>query len=609
MPTTDGLDIGPSLNDAASPIPPGASALDMATPRDATSDDAAASSCGACAAGYVCCVAPLGCAGSCVPDCRGGVCPSGLTCNETTGVCQPGATADLATGTSPARDMTMTLPPDMAMSPPGDLLLPPPNDMVKVDLREPPDMTDTNDMATRDMSASAPPDGGSSLVDMAASLDLRPLPDLAQPNDLTVGDAGSEEQRIGENDSFFYKAEARNVALSGQTIAVGFGRSTDTANHVHVYGWNATQSQWGPSSSTTYYQDIQSPGANGDGFGNAIALDSAHDRMIVGAYNTSGTTGSGSYPGYGAAYIYTLSNGTWTIDKGTLGTGELTGDSTISNFGYSVGVYDTVAAVGEPLGEPGNLVQYSDGGKVILFARNSNGGWKSPSTGGTVTASDPIASEYFGFALDMSSSKLVVGAPGGPQAWNTANSVVGRVKVYDYAAVQMGQSLTVTEEATLQPANGDTQTGENFGASVALSDAGSTALVVVGAPWYSGAGTTDSGAVYLFALSNGTWSQQAKLVAADASANALFGYSVSAVSQTEVLVGAPGIGKVYSFTLSAGVWSQDKTYTVCNYSVGALVQASGSLFVTKQPGTTPTSVAGLWVFDLDAANTGCLNLP
>ena len=56
------------------------------------SGDTTTGACGTCSQGMVCCEAPLGCAGQCVPDCRnGGSCPNGLSCNQSTGVCSPGA--------------------------------------------------------------------------------------------------------------------------------------------------------------------------------------------------------------------------------------------------------------------------------------------------------------------------------------------------------------------------------------------------------------------------------------------------------------------------------------------------------------------------------------
>jgi len=93
--------------------------------------------------------------------------------------------------------------------------------------------------------------------------------------------------------------------------------------------------------------------------------------------------------------------------------------------------------------------------------------------------------------------------------------------------------------------------GGEFGVSVALSAAGTTALV--GAPVRA----TGTGAAYVFTLRHGTWSQAAALAAADAAPGDEFGFSValSALGGT-ALAGAPfrntGAGAAYVFTEGRG---------------------------------------------------------
>jgi hypothetical protein len=101
---------------------------------------------------------------------------------------------------------------------------------------------------------------------------------------------------------------------------------------------------------------------------------------------------------------------------------------------------------------------------------------------------------------------------------------------------------------------GDGVMGDNFGWSAAIS--GSTA--VVGATNDDG----QTGSAYVFVGNQGAWTQQAKLLANDATAGNLFGYSV-AISGETALVGAiydddKGIysGSVYVFVRSGAAWSQ-----------------------------------------------------
>ncbi len=113
---------------------------------------------------------------------------------------------------------------------------------------------------------------------------------------------------------------------------------------------------------------------------------------------------------------------------------------------------------------------------------------------------------------------------------------------------------TWSQQAELTASDGTSN--DYLGFSVAVS--GTTALV----------GTYGknnfAGAAYVFVRSGSTWSQQAKLTAADGAANDRFGWSV-AVSGGTALVGAPdknsGAGAAYMFVRSGTSWSQQAELT------------------------------------------------
>jgi hypothetical protein len=107
----------------------------------------------------------------------------------------------------------------------------------------------------------------------------------------------------------------------------------------------------------------------------------------------------------------------------------------------------------------------------------------------------------------------------------------------------------------------DINSGDGFGSTVAAD--GTTAVVaadgaLVGANY-------GQGAAYVLSLSGGTWTQQARLVADDGAAFDNFGRSV-AVSGSTVLVGAPYAvidgngfeGAAYVFNGSGASWRQDQ---------------------------------------------------
>ncbi|MCI0630835.1 MAG: FG-GAP repeat protein, partial [Phycisphaerales bacterium] len=105
----------------------------------------------------------------------------------------------------------------------------------------------------------------------------------------------------------------------------------------------------------------------------------------------------------------------------------------------------------------------------------------------------------------------------------------------------------------------DAAAGDSFGVSVALS--GDTALVGAYADDHPGA--SNAGSAYVFIRSGSVWTQQAKLVAADAGADDLFSFSV-ALSGDTVLIGAINddheggnlAGSAYVFVRSGSVWTQ-----------------------------------------------------
>jgi hypothetical protein len=127
------------------------------------------------------------------------------------------------------------------------------------------------------------------------------------------------------------------------------------------------------------------------------------------------------------------------------------------------------------------------------------------------------------------------------------------------AYVYVRSGTTWTQQARLVAADGAPE--DFFGCSVALS--GDTA--VIGAYNVSGPAGGHQGAAYVFGRSGATWTQQQQLLAADAAPNDLFGFAV-AVAGDQALIGAhakdgPGgyqQGAAYVFGRSGAAWSQQQ---------------------------------------------------
>ncbi|MGH8428132.1 MAG: hypothetical protein ACRES7_09150 [Gammaproteobacteria bacterium] len=154
-----------------------------------------------------------------------------------------------------------------------------------------------------------------------------------------------------------------------------------------------------------------------------------------------------------------------------------------------------------------------------------------------VTASNGTQDDSFGGTLALSGTTALVGAA-------SANNSQGAVYVFTESNGVWAQ----TQELSASDGAPD----EDFGDSVAV--AGTTALI--GAP---GVALDQSGSVYVFTESDGTWTQRQELTASGGLSQSYFGYSV-ALAGTTALIGAPGTGNyqgaTYVFSESGGTWSQ-----------------------------------------------------
>jgi hypothetical protein len=176
----------------------------------------------------------------------------------------------------------------------------------------------------------------------------------------------------------------------------------------------------------------------------------------------------------------------------------------------------------------------SDSGAVYVYTR-SGGTWSQQAY---VKASNTGASDLFGWSVALSAdgSTLAVGAYGessnatgvnGDQANNSA-AMSGAVYVYTRGGG------TWSQQAYVKASN--TGAGDFFGVSVALSADGSTLAVGAFIEASNATGLNgnqadnsagNSGAVYVYTRSGGTWSQQAYVKASNTGAGDSFGVSVA----------------------------------------------------------------------------------
>jgi len=219
---------------------------------------------------------------------------------------------------------------------------------------------------------------------------------------------------------------------------------------------------------------------------------------------------------------------------------------------------------------PKTEVQAPDGGTGTITFRASDGvnilpavssftlsfsvDWSSSTQQAMIKASDAFTGDYFGYSVSLSNdgNTAIVGAiyedPGSP------NSNAGSAYIFTRSG------STWSQEAKIEAS--DAQADDNFGYSVSLSNDGNTAIV---GAYLEDTGGTGVGAAYIFTRSGTTWSQQAKIQASDPAQYDYFGWSVSISSDGDTAIigsiyeetGGANTGAAYIFTRSGSTWSQE----------------------------------------------------
>lgn len=160
-------------------------------------------------------------------------------------------------------------------------------------------------------------------------------------------------------------------------------------------------------------------------------------------------------------------------------------------------------------------------------------------------ANDQMTLNY-GLAVSSDVGTILVGSPYDDDKGTNAGKAIVFIRS-DSQWIQQAKLLAA-----------DGAAGDNFGSSVSVSADGNTALI--GSP-YDDFPQTDRGSAYVFTRSGTTWTQQFKVPAADGATGDLFGFSVSlSANGNTAAVGAAnkssGRGSVYIFVRSGVTWTQ-----------------------------------------------------
>ena len=361
-----------------------------------------------------------------------------------------------------------------------------------------------------------------------------------------------------------------SVAVDGDVAVVGAWGDADiyyNAGSAYVFRWDGYE--WIEETklvpSDTYGDDRF--GYSVAISGNVIAVGSLYDDSCA--------------PGAGSIYVYRYDGSRWNQEQ------ELkASDCATQDFlGFSVAVDgDRIIA--------GALLYGRDySGAAYVF--NWNGStWSQESK---LTASDAVASDVFGVAVDIEGDEAVVGSN---QANVDSKSDAGATYVFNRTDTTWIQTTKLTAS--------DGSAGDRFGTSVAISGK----VIAVGAPYSTYASTSQAGKVYLYQNSGSTWSSNGTLTVSDAATGDYFGYSLS-LNGNFMMVGAygdyvPVYGSAYGYEYDGSRWNEiahltttdaSSSYTFYGLSVGV---SSDGLGVVGAYGDTDngSSAGALYTYDL-----------
>ena len=365
-----------------------------------------------------------------------------------------------------------------------------------------------------------------------------------------------------------------SIAIEGDLVIVGAWLDDNQNGLDAGAAYIFERDQGGPGNFGELVKLTASDGMPADAFGWAVDIDG--DTAVVGAYRSDvGGTNAGK------AYVFERDQGgpgNWGEVTSLQGSDTVSGDQ----FGYAV----TAEGLGIVVGAQRSDALGSDSGAAYVFGRN-NGGVANYGELRRLTASDGAADDFFGRAVAMDGSTILVGAFGNDQVALDA----GAAYVFDQ---NQGGVNNFGQVAKLLPADG--AVGDNFGFSVGIG----AGTGVVGSYRHDGFGL-DAGAAYVFDRNQGgsnSWGQVQKLVGSGVGVGDVFGYSVAARANL-IVVGAyleGARGAAYTFNRNYGgpnAWGQSHRLTPDLLSINDRFGFSVDLFmVTATVGATHVNALG-----------------
>jgi|GEM_PF-993147 len=387
-------------------------------------------------------------------------------------------------------------------------------------------------------------------------------------------DAWLQYAKLFALDGFVGNGYGSSVSLTVKNAFVGASNDDDNGNSSGaVYAYEKIGTSWAFQNKL-----IASDGSSFDFFGLDVSGDV--NRVLISARNDDNNGFSNS----GSAYVFDYDGIKWSETTKLTASDESSSDY----FGSSVSLKENQALIGAPGAASSNHI---NPGAVYLF--QLSGSWTEIER---FNASDDSPNDGFGGAVALESDKFIVGNSNDDDNGNNA----GAAYVFDNASGWQQQTKLLS---SLGPHL------DSYGSAVSISGT----RAVVGAPYNDNQGY-DAGSVYVFDYMAGSWHFTQQLYADDASSNDWFGTAVS-LSGDRLVVGAPGentkgtnAGAVYVFDLNGGVWSQTDKITVASLNAhdrfGTAVSLDADRILIGAYGVDLTGInfGAAYVFDWVAGN-------
>ncbi|HLW87643.1 MAG TPA: FG-GAP repeat protein [Terriglobales bacterium] len=305
-----------------------------------------------------------------------------------------------------------------------------------------------------------------------------------------------------------------SVAVNGQTIVAGAAQASVGRNPNQGAGYVFVQPSGGWVNMTQNAKLLATDGVEFSGLGFSTAI--AGNTVVLGAPLQ-----------LGAVYVYNRPGGGWS-GKQTQ-TAELTGSGTdVYGLGNSVSINGSTIAAGA---QQSTINSNFEQGAVYIFTKPS-GGWVNANQNAELTASDGSTFDHLGYAVVVSGSAVIAGAPNAE-----INSNLGQGADYVFVEPAGGWG-NMTETAKLTASDGAAD--DSFGSSLALY---ADNVLLSGAPGATIGSNAAQGAIYMFLRPQTGWQTTSqfysKVTPVDGVANGQFGTGVALNAGVGVSI-APG---------------------------------------------------------------------